>query len=55
LSYRCETAEEGTVASGTTPVGDCKGKKGSSEFLQMKTAAECKVERQTQIDNGDGA
>jgi hypothetical protein len=54
-SYTCETSEEGTGASGKTPVADCKAKKGSSEFLLMKTAAECKVERQTQIDNGDGA
>jgi hypothetical protein len=54
-SYTCEASEEGTGASGKTPVADCKAKKGSSQYLLMKTAADCKVERQTQIDNMEGA
>ena len=53
-SYTCEASEAGG-ASGKDPVADCKAKKGTSEFLLMKTAADCKAERQAQIDNMEGA
>jgi len=50
-SYTCAAVDEGSTASGKPGVADCKAKKGTSQYLLLKTMEDCKLERQTQLDN----
>jgi hypothetical protein len=55
-NYRCEPVDDGTTASGKPAVADCKVKKGKpSSFLLFKAVADCKLERETQLANAEGA
>jgi hypothetical protein len=51
--YNCEVPDKGTTASGKDAVANCRTKDEADGFLFFAKIADCKVERETQLANGE--
>ena len=52
-AYTCEVPEKGTTASGKDAVASCRSKNEEDGYVFFTKLADCKVERDTQLANGE--
>lgn len=54
-SYTCAKPDAGSTASGKPAIALCKTAKEDSQFIVFAKEADCKAERDTQVENAGGA
>ncbi len=52
-AYICEVPDKGTTASGKDAVANCRTKNEADGYVFFAKLADCKVERDTQLANGE--
>lgn len=54
-AYTCKKPDAGSTASGKPALALCKTAKDDSQFIVFEKEADCKAERDTQVENAGGA